>query len=434
MNNCIQKYSNFFLLFGFAILFHSCGPDVKQEEETYICPMECQKDPPVIYIQKGPGICPVCKMDLVTQTEFEKAKNDNTFNTLLKPTDAFVIASIKLTVPEERNMGAEYSATGEISYDTRTLTNIASRYSGRIEKLYVKYFFQPIKKGQKLFDIYSPEIATAQQNFIYLLKNDSLAFNLINAEKQKLILFGLTDSQIETIEKTKKAEYALSVFSPADGYIYETKNNGGSQAKQNNSMGMNENASMAGNTDGKKQAASSVSFVREGMYVNKGQTIFNVVNPEKIWAVLKINSQDISKVKLHQKVKLKIENNPDSIVNGTIDFIESIYEDKAVTLNVRVYLDNKENRIKKGNWVEAKIQSDTVKGVWVQKKSVYDLGKNKIVWLKKGNAFQAHKITTGAIVNDWIEITDGIWTEDSIASDAHYLMDSESFIKITEDE
>src|SRR3990172_5397476 len=150
MSSCIRKYRNYFFLFGFAILFYCCWSDAKKQDETYICPMECQKDPPVVFTQKVPGICPVCKMDLVTKTEFEKTKNDNTLNTLLKPTDAFVVASIKLIVPEERNMSAEYSATGEISYDTRTLTNIASRYNGRIEKLYVKYFFQPVKKGQKL--------------------------------------------------------------------------------------------------------------------------------------------------------------------------------------------------------------------------------------------------------------------------------------------
>ncbi|TAL56855.1 MAG: efflux RND transporter periplasmic adaptor subunit [Bacteroidetes bacterium] len=433
MNNCVLYYGRYFCALMLLVIFiFSCNQIPKQEDETYICPMECPMDTPVMF--REPGTCPVCKMDLIQKSEFERMKGDDGMNSLLKPADAFVIASTNLVIPEERNIETEYSAAGEISYDTRSLENIASRYSGRIEKLYVKYIFQPVKKGQILFEIYSPEIVTAQQNLLYLLRNDSLAANLINAEKQKLILFGLTDSQIKVIEKTKKAEYALPVFSPCDGYIYETKNESGIPETEKGEMGMDEGWPMSGTTERERNMGNSAYSVREGMYVKKGQTIFNVVNPEKIWAILKISSQDISKVKLHQQVSLQLENNPDSVIKGTIDFMEPFYETKAVTMNVRVFLDNKENKIKTGSWVKAKIHGDTVKGWWVQKKSVYDLGKNKIVWIKKKNGFQAQKIITGAVIKDWVEIRDGLWAEDSIAFDAHYLMDSESFIKITEDE
>ncbi len=427
MRNGKRLHRNFFYTVALLVFFIiACHPIQKKEVEMYICPMD------TTVVQKGPGICPVCKMDLITKTEFEKLKNDDLLNTLLRPTDEFVIASVKLAAPEERNMADEFSATGKIEYDTRALTAIASRYGGRIEKLYVKYLFQPVKKGQRLFDIYSPEIVTAQQNFIYLLKNDSLASRLINAEKQKLILYGLTDSQIETIVKTRKAEYALPVFSPCDGYVYESAAAGRIQESSKNNMG--ESVPMGGKPAEKNNPSGTLTSAREGIYINKGQTIFSIVNPENIWAVLKINSPDISKTKLHQKVILKIENSPDSTIKGTIDFIEPFYESKSVSMNARVYLENKTNKIRPGSWVEAKIQGDTVKGLWIQKKSLLDIGKNKIVWLKKEKSFEAHKITTGAAINDRIEITDGLSKEDSIAFDAHYLMDSESFIKIKEDE
>ena len=388
----------------------SCKETPKIHEDIYVCPMECPIDSSMIL--NKPGKCPVCLMDLITTSEFEKFKNDNSLDVLLKPTDETVVASIVMDTPIEKTIKIEYYATGEIRYDTRTLINIASRFDGRIEKLYVKSFYQPVKKGQKLFDIYSPEILTAQQNFIFLLKNDSFAFRLINAEKQKLILFGLTETQIETIKKTKKAEYAISVYSPCDGYVYEANKNTDLKKAQNNSMGMDGNSQVSNKSEVVSNAGSTAAFVQEGMYVSKGQTIFNVVNTEKLWAILKINTQDIAKVKLHQKVSMQIENNLDSTIYGTIDFIEPFYETKSVAMNVRINIDNNESKIKQGNWINAKIIGDSVTGFWINKKSTYDLGKNKIVWIKKENAFQAQKIVTGIIINDWVEIKDGLWEED----------------------
>ncbi|MFR1445835.1 efflux RND transporter periplasmic adaptor subunit, partial [Acinetobacter baumannii] len=99
---------------------------------------------------------------------------------------------------------------------------ISARYSGRIERLYVRYRYQKVTKGQKIMDIYSPELVTAQQNIIFLLKNDPANSSLINAAKQRLLLLGLTNQQLSQLIRSGKPSLTVSVYSNYTGHLHET--------------------------------------------------------------------------------------------------------------------------------------------------------------------------------------------------------------------
>jgi hypothetical protein len=92
-------------------------------------------------------------------------------NTVLQPVNSSVISTVNAIVPVQKEIQTSISADGYLDFDTRTFNNIAARFSGRIEKLYIKYAFQEIRRGQRIFDIYSPDLVTAQQDLIYLTKN-----------------------------------------------------------------------------------------------------------------------------------------------------------------------------------------------------------------------------------------------------------------------
>lgn len=459
-NELLKRIRQFVMVYFLALLCISlgCNTNRNQEKEVYFCPMECEGEK--TYDQ--PGTCPVCKMDLELKETKVAPSEENlqkkftcpmhpeivkdqagqcpicnmdlvemsvqvsmdktiTIDDIVQPTDQFVISSLKTTYPDVKKLFVKINADGFIAYDIRTYNNIASRYSGRIEKLYVKYNFQKINKGDKLFDIYSPEIVTVQQNLIYLLQNDSSYVELIQKTKQKLILLGLTEQQVSDVEKTGKVQFSLTVHSPYDGNVHGTE-----KESISSNMAMSKNQTVSGFS------------VKEGMYVEKGQTVFNVINPDKVWAILKIYDDDISKVKLGQTVEITLESEQDVTIKGKVDFIEPFYESNSKTLNVRVYLDNtltsnkiKYNSLIAGTFLKAVISTDTVQGLWVPKNSVLDLGKNKIVWLKNERVFEAHEILTGPTLDNWTEVLQGLNQENEIVADAHYLMDSESFIKIT---
>ncbi len=128
-----------------------------------------------------------CNKKHIQNSGEEIPENSISLNDAIKPTGNTIISTIKTIKPDSNQIAITVNANGFIAYDTRTFNNIASRYDGRIEKLYIKYNFQSVEKGEKLFEIYSPEIITAQQNLIYLLKNDSSNTPLLKASENKLL-------------------------------------------------------------------------------------------------------------------------------------------------------------------------------------------------------------------------------------------------------
>ena len=143
-------------------------------------------------IRDHPGNCPICGMELVKKVDNAVAISDIQLDDLLQPTDRFVVSSIPVTILKTSDETIQIDALGTVAYDTRLVNTISARVSGRIEKLYVKYRYQHIMKGQKIMDIYSPELLTAEQELIFLLKNDPSNISLINAAKQKLLLLGVS--------------------------------------------------------------------------------------------------------------------------------------------------------------------------------------------------------------------------------------------------
>lgn len=428
------KYANYFYILFIVLLFTHCNQLVEREvnkdevisnkkTEIYYCPMH----PKVVQNKKGKCPEPECMgMDLILKV------SDDALNSVLKPVTSSVLSIIKTINPIEKEVSSDFDVQGYIDYDTQTQHNIASRYNGRIEKLYIKYEFQLVKKGDKVFDIYSPDLVTAQENLIYVINTDPQNGELISATKQKLKLLGFTDEQTSELTKTKKIQRIVSVYSKWDGHIHEMINNpalsdnngmtameGGESTNPNN-----QNTNLSNNL-----LQTNELSVKEGMYVSRGQTIFNIVNPHNVIAILQIRAKDISKLKINQLVEIVIGESK-VVMNEKINFIEPFIKPNSKTLMARVTINNNAYKYKIGTLVKATLKGENTEGLFVPVKAVIDLGKEKIVWLKKDGQFIATKIETGLETNNWIEIYDGITKNDEIAIDAHYLNDSESFIKI----
>lgn len=380
----------------------------------YTCPMHPQ------IMEDHPGNCPICGMTLVKKSGQASEGSGISLNTVLQPVNSSVITDIKEINPEEKKIATQITAQGYLDFDTRTFNNIAARFSGRIEKLYIKYAFQEIHKGQRIFDIYSPDMITAQQDLVYLKNHSAQESGLISAATQKLLLMGMTTAQVNQVIKTGKAFYSLPVFSPYNGHVHDVAH-----------------SQMSGSAEvGKKPSFGSnlPLSIREGMYVEKGQNIFNVVDPHKLWAIIKIDRSAVSALKLKQPVNINLPDQPGISIDGQVDFIEPVLQAGDKTTSIRVYLHNMDHALKVNSLVKAIIQTGFTNGLWIPRSAVVDLGNTKVVWLKEGSRYKTRRIITGAVNNTEIEITKGLSVTDSIASNAQYLTDSESFIKTNNDE
>jgi len=406
-----------FIAFILVILTPSCKngrthsePNMEMAKEVYTCTMH----PEVVSDKQGK--CPKCGMNLVKKATETDSPRSVQLESLLKPTNEFVVSTIPLTTVSQQSEAIEIHALGNIGYDTREVGSISARVTGRIEKLYVRYRYQKVTKGQKILDIYSPELMTAQQNLLFLLQNDAGNLAFIQAAKEKLLLLGMSNEQLLQVIKTGKPSLTISVFSNYSGHIHET------------GAGNNMNA---GNSNMKDISLITEELpLKEGMYLQKGQSIFSVYNPVKAWAVLNIYTENQALVKLGNPVEIIPETSPDKVINGKVDFIEPFYRKESKTLTVRVYFNNAVLKIPIGSQAKAVISGNVKEASWLPAESVLSLGMDKVVFLKSDGGFRAKKINTGITYRGKIQIIDGLTIQDSIAVNAQYLMDSESFIKI----
>jgi len=425
---CKLRIANCKLLIAYCILLiciSSCNGKNKQQpsekqaienhQHTYTCPMHPE------IIKDQPGTCPICGMDLVKkETGGERVVADVALEALLKPTNEFVISSIPVIAIQKKEEQIEIEAFGNIAYDTREAGSISSRVAGRIEKLYVRYRFQKIKKGQRIMDIYSPELLTAQQNLLFLIKNDAANVSMIQAAKNKLLLLGMSSQQLQQVIQSNKPSFTVSVYSNYSGHIHEASNG----------------SSMNAAADGMKDISllTEELALKEGMYVQKGQSFFTVYNPGKAWALLNIYSDNQGLVKVGNTVRVVPETAPGRDFRAIINFIEPFYRKDSKTLTARVYFNNNELKIPIGSQVRATIFGNTKDAYWLPKEAVLSLGMDKVVFQKTPGGFKAAKVNTGMLHENHIQIMDGLSAVDSVAINAQYLMDSESFIKIKKEE
>lgn len=400
-------------IIGFAIYYFVQKPGSHSENshhtEVYTCPM-----PQDSVFSDKPGKCPKCGMNLVKKAVENKALEDNSIENLLKPTDNFIVGNYKTTTPKDTTLTTEINLPGIVAYDPNAAVNIAARMNGRIEKMYVNYKFQRVRKGQKLFDLYSSELLTEQQNFIYMISDGMGNYNsVVNASKQKLLLYGMTINQINTLASTKKSSPVITIYSPAAGIIAGT-----------DSMAKNTDVPMpnsAGNTE--------PLALKEGDYIKKNQTVFKLLNTNKVWGIFNVSQGYNGLVKTNQSIRIATELDENDFIDARINFIETQFNPADKTNRIRVYLDNNNSKLPIGLRLQGVVKTNPVKGIWIQKQAMVSIGNKKIVFVKMQNGFKATAIKTGIEMGNFVQVIDGISVADSIAENGTYLIDSESFIK-----
>jgi Cu(I)/Ag(I) efflux system membrane fusion protein len=419
------------IAFSLIILLASCNKEVKEhtghemskvpknntsKEEIYWCPMDTQ------IVQNKPGICPICNKDLEIK-EHKHAEHDYIQQDLVyNPVNETVLSSVKAIKPVNKSLPSSIKTSGYISYDTRRTYNISSRVEGRIEKLFIKYTYQPISKGQALFEIFSHDLLTAQNEFLYIKKNEADE-DILKSAKSKLLLLGMTESQISKLKTEGHVHPTTTVYSPYAGYVIEEKDN---SAEYSSGKFMNDAMSQ----QPAKNSGNKNLELREGAYVKKGAPVFKIANTDIVWAVFEVYSDNLPGIKVGQPIRIALEGMAETII-GKVDFIEPSYKQTSGTTRIRVYLNNKGGKLKIGNLLSGEIETGEKNGLWIPQMAIYDLGRYKVIFLKKNGVFETKRIKVGTVSGDQIEVIAGLTEADEIAENAQFMTDSESFVKVS---
>ena len=366
--------------------------------------------------------------DHTNHTGHDSTKVNQAIVQISRPSNQVVLSSQK-TILLSRNLSKQtVTGSGYIAFDERRNNKVAVRTSARIEKLYVKYNYQYVKKGERIAELYSPELNTFQEEYLFLLQSgeDSLAAKA----KQKLKLLGLSESQIQRIEKSSTVTNTIVITSPMDGFIrFSSEPASQAEMKPSSKMG-GMNTASASNAE--SQITSS-DQIREGAYITKGQTLFVVNDARHVWVILSVGIDSQTELQKGSPITLYPEGQLDSI-NARIDLLEPIYQDKQRFAQARIYLDNKGHKLKINSLVRSKVLIKT-EALTIPLSSVYDLGSRKIVWVKTDTTttgiglFEPRTVMTGMSSNNLIEIINGLQGDEEIALDAGYMLDSESILR-----
>lgn len=383
------------LIFLFTIIsLSACNSDSKKAEthQQYTCSMHPQ------IVEDGPGSCPICGMDLTPIRGQHHATHsvDSILAIGSHPEHATATMIVKDTA-----YSPEITLDGSVTYNTNQVKSVSARVSGRIEKSFVKYNFEPVKKGQLLLKVYSEDLVAIQQELLFLKsQNDN---DLLHKTKAKLTLLGVSTQQINQILQTGKADYTINIYSNYNGYLLNPK----------------------ASNEGGLQSANTPLNIKEGQYVNSGDLLFKVFNDSNLWAEFYTNTLESEWLKVGTLLNLEINGQS---TKSKVSFIQPFFKNNQNYQLIRVVLNNQNHPYKIGELAKASATTSAISGFWIPREAVYQAGEKNMVFTKTENGLEPIEVQLSAKAKNTVLVKKGLSGGDEIAVNASYLTDSESFI------
>ncbi len=341
-----------------------------------------------------PGKCPICGMDLIPLQTTGSGDASIDPNAIQLSAEAAALASVQTTVVSRQDPVKEVRLYGTIQVDERLSQSQTSHVSGRIEKLFVTFTGENVRRGQPLATIYSPELLNAQQELIEAVKMQDLQPALLEAVREKLRLWKLTDEQIARIEQSGKVSPLIDVVATTSGIVI-AKN------------------------------------VNQGDYVNTGTVLFDVANLSQVWALFDAYESDLPFLKVGDRVAYTLESLPGKTFSGRISFINPILDPATRTAKVRVETANPRMELKPEMYANAHIQASLKQynnEVVIPKSAVLWTGKRSIVYVKQPDtetpAFLLREIELGPSLGDAFVVLSGINDGDEIVTNGAFTIDA----------
>ncbi len=304
-----------------------------------------------------------------------------------------------------RDLTHTIRTVGQVEVDERRLTHMHTKLEGWVQELYVKFTGEHVKKNQKLFEIYSPELVSTQEEYLLALKavrslGDSEfpevaqnARSLLEVTRQRFSLWDITPDHIRDLEKTGKVLRTLPLHAPSSGYVMH----------------------MA---------------VREGMHVMPAMELYALADLSTVWVLADVYEYEIPLVKLGQQATMTLSYFPGQKFKGKVTYVYPTLETKTRTVKVRFELPNPQWALKPGMFANIDLQVPRGKRLVVPITAVLDSGTEQLVFIDQGQGmFEPRKVTVGVRTREAYEILEGIQAGELVVTRGNFLVDSESNLK-----
>jgi Cu(I)/Ag(I) efflux system membrane fusion protein len=377
------------------------------EKQLYQCSMH----PNVV--SDHPGNCPICGMELQPIKQVKEKGIPGHAPVQLTDVQQQLI-NIRVA-PVERGQAAKIiRMVGSIAYDQTKVADLNSKVKGWVQKLYVDKPGQPVKAGEPLMALYSPDLYSAQQEYLlayqethgsskatglstqmrkFSAANRNAETSLLKAARKRLELWDISEAQIKALEESGTAKETLELTAPMTGVVAE-KN------------------------------------VLPGQMINPGMLLYRVADLSDVWLDAEVYEYEVPLIKVGQKASISVDAYPDKTFDGVVAFIYPYLQSKTRTARVRLVLQNPDELLKPGMYANVTISSGLGDQVMVPASAVFDTGKHQYVFVQaEKGVFAPKEIELGAKSGDRVVVSKGLKGDEQVVIDGNFLLDSESQLK-----
>lgn len=319
------------------------------------------------------------------------------------------LIGVKTTEVSVRPLQKIVRTVGRVEYDERRLATVNAKVEGWIERLYVDYTGKYVKKGEPLAEVYSPELVATQQEFLNALRwarqgsetksgdiNKMLlkdADAVVQAARERLKLWDISDDQIRRVEDSGKAVRTLTIYSPVSGYVVQ------------------------------KMAV-------QGMRVMPGEKLFDVADLSSVWVISDIYEYELPSIKVGETAQIRLSSFPEKDFFSKIDYVYPTLSGETRTAKVRFSLPNPGGQLRPQMFTNVEVKINLGKKLSIPDDAVIDTGTRQIVYVDKGDGnFEPREVMLGLRAEGFREVLMGLKAGEKVASSATFLIDSEAQLK-----
>ena len=342
--------------------------------------------------EAGPGQCPICSMDLTPVSKEQVASGVITIDSRRRQ-----MIGVQTGQARMRALTKTIRAVGKVSFDERRVNNVTLKFDAWIGDLKADFVGTQVNKGQQLFSVYSPELLSAQQEYLETRQRLSARGpddSLVRAARKRLMLWDISPAQVRALERRGEPLEYLPIVAPASGTVVE-------------------------------------KMINDGSAMKRGDMLLRIADLSTVWIDAEVYEADLPLIEPGMGATVTLPYQADARLEATVDYIYPYLTGSTRTARIRLVLDNPDGVLKPDMYAEVRLNVDLGRRLVVPSEAVLVAGESRVVFKDLGDEgkLKPVRVTTGQRVDDWTEITAGLSPGDTVVTSGNFLIASEAKLK-----
>lgn len=355
-----------------------------QQQATYVCPMHPQ-------IRQGePGSCPICGMVLVQQ-KTAATSGDHTAQTISVNGNMQQALGIRTATATHRTLQPVIETLAQVQYPEDAIHHSHVRAQGWIEQLYVRTTGQQVKAGDKLFTYYAPELVVAQDDYLqaWQIRQQANGKNLLQRAETRLRLLGLTDNDISYLQQHQQSQHRITTYARHSGIV-------------------------------------TALNIRDGMYIQPGDTLLELTNLDKVWLLADITESQRALIKQGMQAQVTVQSSQ-APVTTTVDYIYPELDKQSRSLKARLLLNNPQRNLHPNSLLPVTLlAAPATHTLAIPRDAVLLSHKGSRVIVRHDDYFSVRQITTGIQADGYTQVLSGLEHGEEVVVSGQFLLDAEA--------